>query len=92
MHTRWTRQASKNLESILEYIAADNPLAAKKLATDALLKIERLEDFPLMGRTGILPMTRELVIHENYIVHYRVRDENIEILRVLHAKRKFPSR
>ena len=88
MHTRWTRQASKNLESILEYIAADNPLAA----TDALLKIERLEDFPLMGRTGILPMTRELVIHENYIVHYRVRDENIEILRVLHAKRKFPSR
>jgi len=43
-----------------------------------------------MGRAGIVPQTREFVVHKNYIVHYRVKDECVEILRVLHARRKFP--
>jgi plasmid stabilization system protein ParE len=37
-----------------------------------------------MGRAGRFPGTRELVLHKNYIAIYRVRGENVEILRLHH--------
>ncbi len=44
----------------------------------------------MLGRAGIVPSTRELVIHENYIVYYCVEDDMVQILRVLHVRRKYP--
>lgn len=49
-----------------------------------------LEDQPMMGKAGILPQTRELMAHENYVIHYRVKDGEVQVLRVLHTRRKFP--
>jgi toxin ParE1/3/4 len=90
MRVKWTVRASENLDTILKYIHQDNPMAAQAFLAEALKKIKHLEEFPLMGRAGIVPQTREFVVHKNYIVHYRVKDECVEILRVLHARRKFP--
>ena len=42
-----------------------------------------------MGRPGRVAETRELIVR-NYIVAYRVKDETIQILRILHAKREWP--
>ena len=55
-----------------------------------LKKVSMLEDQPMVGKAGILPQTRELVAHENYVIHYRVKDGQVQILRVLHTRRKFP--
>lgn len=45
-----------------------------------------------MGRKGRLEETRELVIVDTpYIVVYRVKDDKVEILRVLHSAQKFPT-
>jgi plasmid stabilization system protein ParE len=41
-----------------------------------------------MGRAGRVPGTRELVLHENCITTYRVRGDDVEILRLHHAARK----
>jgi len=41
-----------------------------------------------MGRAGRVPGTRELVLHKNYLAIYRVRDEDVEILRLHHVARK----
>lgn len=90
MQVKWTQRASQNLEKILAYIATDNPSASKKFLLDILEQVARLKDFPLLGRTGLVPSTRELVVHENYVVYYRIKKEQIEILRVLHVRRKFP--
>ncbi len=90
MQTKWTRRAANNLETILAYIASDNPVAAQDFAMDIGSQLAKLEHFPLLGRSGMVPSTRELVVHENYIVYYRVRDSQIEILRVLHARRRYP--
>ena len=90
MQIKWTQRASKNLDSILAYIAQDNPPAAKKFLLEILKKIARLEEFPLLGRAGLVPSTRELVIHENYIVFYNVEGEIVQILRALHVRRKYP--
>ena len=46
---------------------------------------------PAIGRPGRVLGTRELVIGRlPYIVPYRVREKDIEILRVLHTSRRWP--
>ena len=90
MRVKWTLRASQNLEAILSHIHKDNPKAAQSFLAETLKKIRHLEEFPLMGRPGIVPQTREFVVHKNYIVHYRVQEDRVEVLRVLHARRKFP--
>lgn len=54
---------------------------------------ERLSNFPSMGRPGRVSGARELVVSGTpYIIPYRVRDEEVEILRVFHGARKWPRR
>ena len=90
MTIKWTKRAVGNLESVLDYIARDNELAAIKFRDFIIDKASVLEQHPHMGRTCDVQGARELVIHENYIVVYRVRHECLEILRIRHARRKFP--
>ncbi len=53
--------------------------------------IGHLEAYPKMARLGRAPNTRELVVTGTpYIVVYRVRDEIVEVLYVLHGSRKWP--
>jgi addiction module RelE/StbE family toxin len=49
--------------------------------------VTKLQAHPGMGRAGRVPGTRELVLHKNYIAIYRVRGDDIEILRLHHAAR-----
>ena len=44
----------------------------------------------MLGRPGLVPLTRELVIHHNHIAYYRIKQEQVEILRVLHVRRQYP--
>ena len=46
-----------------------------------------------MGRQGRIDGTRELVIHGlPYIIPYRMRHGRVEILAVIHAARRWPTR
>jgi plasmid stabilization system protein ParE len=47
---------------------------------------------PGIGRAGRVPGTRELVLHKNYIATYRVRGEDVEILRLHHVARNLSFR
>ncbi|OKH22563.1 toxin Y4kP [Hydrococcus rivularis NIES-593] len=91
MRVRWLRRALRNLESIYEYMEKDNPEAAQKVIMKIRVGVNKLADFPLMGRLGRVESTRELVIGNTpYIVIYRVKSNAVEILRVLHSARQFP--
>jgi toxin ParE1/3/4 len=81
---RWTRGALRNLQAVLDYIAADNPTRAVTFARELKQKIERLGEFPGLGQSGRLPGTRELVLHANYRVIYRVEGEAVQVLRIHH--------
>jgi len=39
-----------------------------------------------------VPGTRELVVHENYVLPYRVKDAVVQIIRVQHVARLWPQR
>lgn len=86
----WTRPAATDRREIRAYIAQDNPAAA--LALDELFseKAGRLLDHPGLGRPGRIADTRELVVHQNYILVYDLVGDLVRVLRVLHAARQWP--
>lgn len=92
MKIRWTRTALRNLAAEAEYIAQDSPTAAGKTLARIKNAVNLLAGQPSMGRAGRVPDTRELIIPETpYIIPYRIHDGQIEILRVFHAARKWPT-
>ncbi len=88
---RWTTPASADLARVLEYIAADNVEAAQQVARAIRAASDRLDQFPQMGRIGAVPGTRELVVPNlPYMLIYRQKGPESQILRLLHTRRKWP--
>jgi toxin ParE1/3/4 len=92
VNTFWTRTALANLDAIAQYIARDNAPRAASFVEEIKGKIEMLARFPGLGRPGRVTGTRELVVHENYIVAYRVKGADLQIIRVQHVARLWPPR
>jgi len=91
MDVRWLRKALRNLEQLHTYICENNPEAATSTVLKIQAAVTQLAKFPYMGRTGRVEGTRELVISKTpYFVVYRVKNNEVHILRVLHNARKYP--
>lgn len=92
MKVAWLPRAEANLLQIIEHIARDNVDAAVALAKLIRVRAEQLSSPPIPFRKGRVRGTREMVVHPNYLVVYRVRAraKRVEILRVLHAARRWP--
>lgn len=86
----WRPVAESDLAGIVDYIAQDNPTRAESFGQELREKVGALAQHPLLGRSGrpgLPDWLRELVVHKNYIVFYRVREESrtVEVLRVRHT-------
>jgi toxin ParE1/3/4 len=93
MRLIWTAAALRDLAAARAYIAHDSPHAADDQVGRVLTAVSRLLRFPEIGRPGRRGGTRELVVNRTpYIVAYQVRAGAIEILRVLHARQRWPER
>jgi toxin ParE1/3/4 len=86
----WKLLALDDRERIMEYIAQDNPIAALELDELIEQKADQLVEHPDLYRAGRKRGTREMVVHPNYIVIYRVQGEIVEVLRVKHASQQWP--
>lgn len=86
----WKKQARADLLAIVTHIALDNPDAAEKLADEIETKAEKLRTHPNLFRAGRKSGTRELVVHPNYILIYRVVVNVVEVLRAKHVAQKWP--
>jgi addiction module RelE/StbE family toxin len=87
---RWTRRALGDLQRVADHIGDDNPLAAVEFAAAAQDRASRLQRFPLLGRPGAVEDTRELVVHRNDILTYRVRAAEVQVLQLWHVARDRP--
>jgi toxin ParE1/3/4 len=86
----WTEPALQELDSIAEYIALDNVVAASTLVEKVFEKTERLENFPQSGRTPPeLPNSiyREVVMPPCR-VFYREEGSHVFILYVMREERQ----
>ncbi len=92
-HVVWAPRAKRDLADVWSYYArvasvevADKLLrdindAAARLSTDALR---------WRARDELMPGLRSTLVHP-YVIFYRIKDETIQIVRVLHGRRNFPA-
>jgi len=87
MQVRWSEKAIIDLQALRTYVEQDKPQAAKNLVLKIISIVEdSLLSQPGMGRPGRTTGTRELIIPGTpYLVPYRIRNNRLEILRVLHS-------
>lgn len=90
LELEWRPEATRQLEQLLEYIAARNFAAAERIERAYHQKVELARKFPAIGRPGRVDDTRELIIHPNYLAIYQVSDDKITVLRALHARQRYP--
>jgi toxin ParE1/3/4 len=94
MRVRWLNRALANPDDIGGNIAKDDPLAAARTVLHILDSVDAMvaSSNVHMGRPGRAAVTRELVVTPNYPVPYRIRGEVVEVLRVMHARQRWPER
>ena len=86
----WREAARANLAEMVAYISADNPAAARQLRDAIEESVLPLIEHPFLYKSGRARGTREIVVHPNYIVIYRVTTHEIEVVTVVHARRRYP--
>jgi len=93
MRIRWLDDAVDDLVTISDYIANDNPSAARNVAERIKNSVNSLKEYQGIGRLGRVEGTRELVASGlPYIIPYRVKNNMVEILRVLHGAMEWPEK
>lgn len=89
MKAVWTRAAIPDLTNAREYIAGENPEAAREIALRIVDASERIRQFPEIGRVGRVSGTRELVVAgTQYLIVYRLKKNAVHFVRVLHGRQK----
>lgn len=79
--------STQDFRDIWQYVAEDSPRAADRLLDRLNAAAQRLGAFPLMGvaREDLAPGLRALRV-DNFIVFYRLRDDDLVVERILHAR------
>jgi toxin ParE1/3/4 len=89
----WTKAATAHLLGLDAYLYEHSPAGADRIVDAIYEAVGRLEQFPFLGRQGRVAGTRELVITTTrYIVAYRIRNETVQILAVMHGAQRWPRR
>lgn len=84
---RWTYEAELWLKEIYEYIALDNPQAAKEVVDGIYTTAQMLKDQPKIGYAYEVPGMEEvrILLYEHYRITYLNLEDRIEILGVFHG-------
>jgi addiction module RelE/StbE family toxin len=92
LRLKWTRRALSQLAEAQDYISQDNPIAAREVGERVHAALELLLIQPEMARPGRIAGTREWVVgHTPYFLVYRIREDTLQVLRVIHGERDWPA-
>jgi toxin ParE1/3/4 len=88
----YTRQARRDFLDIWLVIAAENPEAAERVYDRLEARVNSLTQFPELGaeRRDIADTARVLIIRP-YLILYRIFEDAVQIVRVLHRARQIDS-
>ena len=88
----WTQEAARQLDQAHDYIALSNSEeVAERITTRIVSTIQQLAAFPMSGRSGRVPGTRELVTSNTpFIAAYAVDHDRIVILAIYHGAQRWP--
>jgi toxin ParE1/3/4 len=88
----WSDSALERITEFLDFIAEDNPAAAKRVVENLRQRVGILAEQPRLGRPiseGIDPDLRRLVVGK-YIVVYRIQEARriIDVVAVRHSRER----
>jgi addiction module RelE/StbE family toxin len=88
----WTEQATRQLDQAHDYIALSNSEeVADRITMQIVNSVQQLATFPMSGRSGRVPGTRELVIsNAPFIAAYAIDQDRIVILAVYQGTQQWP--
>jgi len=88
----WTEQAIRQLDQAHGYIALSNSeKVATRITMQIVASVQQLATFPMSGRPGRVPNTRELVIANTpFIAAYAIEKARIVILALYHGAQYWP--
>ncbi len=88
----WTEQATRQLDQAHDYIALSNSEeVADRITLKIVSSVQQLATFPMSGRAGRVPGTRELVVANTpFLVAYAIHKDDIVILAVYHGAQRRP--
>ncbi|SDI55955.1 type II toxin-antitoxin system RelE/ParE family toxin [Natribacillus halophilus] len=87
---RWSLLAAEDLENICLYIEKDSGRYARIIAQEIVGMVDSIPAFPYSGR--MVPKYNSEFIREkiikSYRVIYRIHEEYIEVVRILHQSKQ----
>jgi plasmid stabilization system protein ParE len=90
----WSELARDDLRKIVEYIAQDNPAAARAMGYRLIAAVESLQEFPRRARVvpeyGRDNLREVLVGRYRVVVHSDAAANAIIVARLWHSARGFP--
>jgi toxin ParE1/3/4 len=93
MKVRFSSQAEEDLLNAIRHIAADSPRNARAVALRVREAAEKLGASPRIGRVGRVKGTLERpVSRTSYLLVYRLHENEVQILRILHGRQDWPAR
>jgi len=91
MKLRWTPRAVADLEEISDYLMAASPQTWEQLLQRIEQLTDALLDFPLMGKRGRVPGTREFMLAgTSYILVFQVKEDAVVIVSVRDGRMRLP--
>ena len=92
MKVAWTPEARQDRFEIWARIAAEDPYAAARMDELFATTVKRLVDHPELGREGLVPGTREFIVHQSYRLVYEINSDHDQswILTLVHTHRQWP--
>ena len=86
MRIRWTPAAAADLQHISDYLKDHLPQYRQPTMRKLFAAIQSLKDWPHRGRAGREEGTREILFPPlPYVAVYRVKEQNIEVVRIYHV-------
>lgn len=87
----WTPDALDSFNDSVEFLEHENHFIARSFAKQIKETIKNFKVFPFIGLRGRVSDTRELKVQNYpYFIVYRVNEEFIEVLLILHTSKKYP--
>ncbi|MGH9755921.1 MAG: type II toxin-antitoxin system RelE/ParE family toxin [Blastocatellia bacterium] len=88
----WSPEALEDVDDIAEFIARASPNYASAVVDKLLDAARKLSTFPFAGR--VVPEVGNEKIREKFVLDYRliyrIEDEEVIVIAVIHSKRLFP--
>jgi toxin ParE1/3/4 len=88
----WTEQAVRQLDQAHDFIALPNSEeVAGRVTLQIVAAVQQLASFPMSGRAGRVPGTRELVIANTpFVAAYAIKKSRVVILALYHGAQPWP--